>query len=79
MLPCTRAHVDDIVGTEYGLFVVFNDNERVAQVAQMLQRIDQPLIVPLMQSYGRFIKDVHDTHQRRSYLGSKPDTLGFTG
>ena len=33
-------------------------NHRVAHVAQLFQRVDETFVVTLMQSDGRFVKDI---------------------
>ena len=37
---------------------MFYYDERIAEVTQVQQRVYQPLIIPLVQSDGRFVKDV---------------------
>ena len=51
-----RPHVDQIVGRADGVFVMLDDNDGVAQVAQPLQRFQQPRVVALVQADGRFVQ-----------------------
>jgi hypothetical protein len=44
------AHVDDVVGGEDGFFVVFDDEHRIAEIAQADQRFEQPRVVALVQA-----------------------------
>ena len=46
-----RANVHDIVGSQHHIPVVLHHNHRVAQVAQLLQRVNQSFIITLMQTY----------------------------
>jgi hypothetical protein len=39
---------------------VFDNEDSVADVAQVLQGEDQPVVVALMQSYGWLVEDVGD-------------------
>ena len=52
---CAGPDVDDVIGASDGVFVVFHHDQRVAFVAQLLQRIQQDLIVTRMQTNGGFI------------------------
>ena len=45
----TRTEVYNVVGRAEGLLVVFDDDQRVSQIAQVQKRIDKPLVVPLVQ------------------------------
>ena len=53
-----RPHVDDPIGRAHRLFVMLDDEHRVAQVAQIEQRTDQPGVVALVQADARLIQDV---------------------
>ncbi len=67
--------VDDVVGLEDGLLVVLDDDHRVADVPERLERREQPLIVTLMQAYRRLIQDVHDAGEPRADLAREADPL----
>src|SRR5580765_3031989 len=43
-------HVDDPVGGAHHLLVVLDDEDRVPQFFQLLERLDQPAVVPLVQA-----------------------------
>ncbi len=45
-----RPHVDDVIGRKNGVLVVLDDDHRVADVAEMFQRGEQPPVVALMQA-----------------------------
>ncbi len=45
-----RAHVDDVVGGAYRVLVVFDHQHRVADVAQVLERRQQAVVVALVQA-----------------------------
>ena len=74
----TRANIDNMVSSANSLFIMFYDNHRVADIAQVSEGVQQPLVVPLVQANGGFIKNIHDSHQSRAYLAGKADTLGLT-
>ena len=69
------AEVDDIVGRENCLAIVLDDEHRVAEIAQVDQRIEQALVVALVQPDRRLIEDVHDADEPRADLAREPDAL----
>src|SRR5205085_3510364 len=70
-----RAHVHDVVGRADHVFVVLHHQHAVAQVAQVLQRADQAVVVTLVQADARFVQHVHHAGQARADLRSEPDAL----
>ena len=57
------ADVDDVVRRAHRVLVVLDDNERVAEVAQALERCKEFVIVALVQSDGRLVEDIEHAHQ----------------
>ncbi|MNF13846.1 hypothetical protein D3C80_2158320 [compost metagenome] len=57
---------------------MFNDDNRIADITQVLQRFEKPGIVALMQADRRFVEHVKHTGQTRADLRGKPDALAFT-
>ena len=53
-----RTQVDDMVGRHHHILIVLHHDHRVTDVAQRPQRVDKPFVVPLVQSYAWFVKDV---------------------
>ena len=60
VLTGARADVDDPVGGGDRVLVVLDDDEGVAQVAQAGERLDQAVVVPLVQPDARLVEDVED-------------------
>ena len=77
VLARARADVDDPVGRGDGVLVVLDDDEGVAEVAQPRQRLDQPVVVALVQPDRRLVQDVEHADQARADLGGQPDALGL--
>jgi hypothetical protein len=75
VLPRARADVDDPVGVLDGVLVVLDDDQRVAEVAQPLERLDQPAVVALVQPDRRLVEDVEHADQPRADLRRQPDPL----
>ena len=75
MLSGAWAYVDDMVRAPDRVEVMLDDDQRVAEVAEPDQSLDEPLVVALVQPDRRLVQDVQDTHQARSNLRGKPDAL----
>ena len=57
---------------------MLDHKDGVAVIAQGLQRVDKPLVITLMQTDGRLIKDIQHIDKARPYLGSQPNALTLT-
>ena len=57
--------------------VVFHHDDRIADVPQFLQHGDKPVGIPLVQTDGGLVQDVHRTHQGTSQGRGQVDALGF--
>ena len=75
VLAGAGADVDDPVGGPDGVLVVLDDDQRVAEVAEPDQGLDQPLVVALVQSDRRLVEDVEDADQAGADLRGQPDPL----
>ncbi len=78
VLPRARSDINKPVGCPDGFLVVFDHNQRVSQVSQGDQSVNQTPIVALVESDTGFIEDVEDTGEPRADLCGKPDALCFT-
>ena len=75
VLAGAGADIDQPVRLLDGLLVVFDHDQRVAEVAQMVQRLDQAFVVALVQADRRFVKHIHDADQSRADLRGQTDAL----
>ena len=75
VLAGARAEVDDVVGGADRALVVLDDDHRVAEVAQPLERADQLRVVALVQADRGLVEDVEDADQAGADLGREPDPL----
>ena len=75
VLARARPHVDEPVGGAHHLLVVLDDENGVAEIAEPLERRDQPAVVALVQSDRRLVEDVEDADELRSDLGREPKPL----
>ena len=58
--------------------IVLDDDHRVADVAQALERFDQARVVALMQADRRLIEHIHDAGQAGADLAGQAYALRFT-
>ncbi len=72
-----RPDIDDMVGRKDRVFVVLDHQHRIAEVAQVLQRREQPRIVALVQADGWLVQHVEHAGQPGADLRGKPDALAF--
>ncbi len=72
-----EAHVDHVIGAADRVLVVLDDDHAVADVAQMLQRVDQAVVVALVQADRRLVEHVHHAGQAGADLRCEADALRF--
>ena len=70
-----RPEVDDVIGRAHRLLVVLDDDDGVAEVAQLFERGEQARVVALVQTDRRLVEDVEHADQSRSDLRREPDAL----
>ena len=75
VLARARADVDDVVGDADGLLVVLDDDHGVAEVAQADQRVDEALVVALVQADRRLVEHVEHADEAAADLRRQPDAL----
>ncbi len=69
------AEVDDQVGRAHRVFVMFNDDQRVAGVAQFDQRFDQAVVIVGMQADRRLVENVKHADQPAADLARQTNPL----
>ena len=72
-----RAQVDDVIRRADGVLVVLHHDHGVAQVAQVPEGGEQPLVVPLVQPDAGLVQDVEHADEPGADLGREPDPLGL--
>ena len=77
VLTSAGTDVDDPVRCGDGVLVVLDDDEGVAEVAQPGQRLDEAVVVALVQADARLVEDVEDADEPRADLRRQPDPLGL--
>ena len=77
LTPAPGSDVDDPVGRADGVLVVLDDDERVAEVAQLDERLDEAAVVALVQADARLVEHVEHAGEPGADLGGEPDALGL--
>ena len=54
------------------VLVVLDDDDRVAEVTQMHERLDQPVVVALVRTDRRLAEHLHDAREARAELRGEP-------
>ena len=71
----SRAHLHEVIGGADGVLVVLHDDDRVADVAQALERGDHLHVVLRVQADARLVEHVEHPHQPRPDLRGQADPL----
>ena len=71
------AEVDEVVGRLDHLAVVLDQDQRVAQVAEVPQRREQPGVVARVQADRRLVEHVEHAGQAAADLAGQPDPLAL--
>ena len=77
MLACSRTDVDNLVGSIHRFLVMLNNNQRIAQIAQMLECFQQLTVIALVQADARFVQNIQYACQAAAYLRCQTDALRF--
>ena len=67
-----------MVGDADHVFIVLDDEDRVALVAELLKDVDEPLVVARVQADRRLVQDVERADERRAERRRQIDALRFT-
>ena len=78
MTAGARPQVDHVVRRADRFLVVLHHQHGVAQVAQVPQGREQPLVVPVVQPDRGLVQDVEHAHEPAADLRGEPDPLRLT-
>ena len=73
----TGTHIDHVVGSANRIFVVLDDDNGIADIAQALERLDQALVIALVKADRRLVQNVQDAHEAGADLRCQTNTLGL--
>ncbi len=66
-----------MIGGPHRVFVVLDDDDRVAQVAQLGERVEQALVVARVQADRRFVENVEHADEAAADLAGQANALRF--
>ena len=72
-----RADIDNVVSGANSVFIVLNDNHRVAEITQVDKGSQQAFVIALVQTDRGLIQYVHHADQACADLAGEADTLRF--
>ena len=75
VLASAWPHVDEPVRLAHGVFIVLHHDHGVADVAQPGERLQQTVIISLVQADRGLVEDVEHAHKARPDLRGEPDAL----
>ena len=73
-----RSDVNNVVRRPHHVAVVLHHDDGVAEVAQVLQRLNQLVVVALVQPDARLVQDVQHVDEAGTDLRGQPDALRLT-
>src|ERR1700731_430089 len=73
-----RTEIDDAIRRLDGIGIVFDNKNRVPQIAERLENIDEPLRVAWMEPDGRFVKHIQRANQMRTERRCELNPLRFS-
>src|SRR6185369_15325263 len=71
------AHVDHMVGGADRLLVMLDDEHGVAEAAQALQRLQEAVVVLLVETDRGLVEDVEDAREAAADLRGEADALAL--
>src|SRR5699024_7937820 len=75
VLARARADVDDPVRRSDRLFVVFDDDERIAEITQAGEGVDEAPVITLVEPDARFVEHVEHSDESGTNLRGETDPL----
>src|SRR5438128_2635793 len=70
-----RPQIQDIIRRADRVGIMLDHEDGVSQIAQSLKRVEQGVVVALVQSDARLVEDVKHADKRRADLRGEADTL----
>ena len=75
---CPWTDVDDVVGIQHHVLIVLHNDDGIAQITEFLERIDESLVVALVESDTRLVKDIEHVDKLGTDLCGQTDALAFS-
>ena len=71
------ADIDDVIRGQHRIFIVFYNDDRVADIPKVVERFNELGVIPLMKADAGFVQNIENPHQRGTDLSRQADALGF--
>ena len=71
------AEIDDEIGGAHRVEIVFDDDDRVAEIAEACERGDKLVVVPLVEADARLVQNIEDADEAGADLRGEADSLRF--
>jgi hypothetical protein len=79
LLTSPGAEIDNVIGRDDRVVVMLDNNNGIVEIAKLPQRLQKPVVVPLVKPDAGFIENIEYPREARTYLGGKTDPLRFAG
>ena len=66
IFPGARAEIENAIGGAHDVGIVLDNENRVSQVAQLMQDLDEPRGIAAVQADGRLVEHVERADQTRA-------------
>src|SRR5439155_12723775 len=76
--PRPGPEIDNQIGRAHGLFIVLDDDNGVAHVAELFEAVEQALVIARMQANTGLIENIEDADQAGTDLTRQADALSFS-
>ena len=77
-LACLGTEVDDMIGGQYCITVVFNDKNAVPDITEFLECRNEAFLVARVQADARLIENIGYTGETTTELACELDSTHFT-
>lgn len=68
-------YIDYLISIAHDIFVMFDNYDRISEIYQLPQIVEEETAITRMESDGWFIEDISDSFEPRPYLGRETDSL----
>src|SRR5437899_4490641 len=76
--PRSGTEIDYEIGRAHGLFIVLDDDNGIAHVAELFEAVKQALVIARMQTNTGLIENIEDADQPGTDLTGQADALSFS-
>lgn len=71
----SRSYIDYLISISHDIFVMFDNYDRISEIHQLPQIVEEETTITRMESDRWFIEDIGNSLKSRPYLGRETDSL----